>query len=159
MSPRSSPEVLLGEGRPDTRERRQSRLTVPLQHCFVYTSLGIVPAACALYKCTWRGLSLLCIAVTCPLVCVDLYGVYVPLLMRYLYMCAVLPMNQFAALITYLTFQPALFLFALWLCRPEMQRILVGFNFNTSNKYMLLLEPVYYGFPCHFIPDHPQDVG
>ena len=53
----------------------------------------------ALYKCTRRGLSLLCIPITCPLVCVDLYGVYVPPLMRYLYMCAVLPMNQFAALL------------------------------------------------------------
>ena len=63
----------------------------PATTLFVYTSLGIVPAACA-FKVRTKGLIPALHPVTCPLVCVDLYGVFiVPLLMRYLYMCAVLP--------------------------------------------------------------------
>ena len=59
------------------------------------------------YKCTRRSLSLLCIPVTCPLVCVDLYGVF-------LHVCG--SSHEIVCSITYLTLQPALFLFAFWLC-------------------------------------------
>lgn len=63
----------------------------PATTLFVYTILSIVPAACA-FNVHTKGLVSALHPVTCPLVCVDLYGVLnVPLLMRYLYMCAVLP--------------------------------------------------------------------